>query len=145
MKNKPREPQPENRREATKPRVGFAASADKLFKQLTAKEQRGLKAKLFEVAKNHSLAKPLWDSLKGHSRVTYGRLRCVVRLAEGLAVVLVVYVGLRKEASEEDVYAAAQKVLQRERPDLEQLLARLVRSLAEENKIPKKTKKSAEG
>lgn len=109
-------------------RIGFVRSAASEFHAQSAKTQRGLMAKLKELAFNPQLGKPLTGALRGCARVTYGRMRCVVRVAEGVAVVLVLVVAERKAGSREDAYAVATELVAANEPEVKDLLAKHVRA-----------------
>ncbi len=121
------------REDAAKVRIGFVRSADNEFKRLSAKIQKGLLSKLKAVALKPSLAKPLIGPLHGCCRVTYGRLRCVVRLADGMAVVLVMVVAQRKAGAKDDAYALATDYVASNRAAVDEILGRHIRAFLEEN------------
>jgi len=115
-------------------RVGFANSAHKQFEALPERVRTGLMRKLKDVALSPSLAKPLTGELGGLYRVTYGRLRCIIRLTGEAAVVLVVNVSPRKEGARDDPYRRAVDAL-RSDPSLEVLFADHVRAYMEEQRL----------
>lgn len=117
-----------------KARIGFVQSAAADFRRLPEKARNGLMAKLKELAFHPDCGKPLTGALQGCSRVTYGRLRCVVRVAEGVAVVLVLVVAERKAGSRDDAYEVATEVVAKNEPGTQDLLARHVRAFL--NQMP---------
>jgi hypothetical protein len=90
--------------------------------------------KLKDVALSPSLAKPLTGELPGLYRVTYGRLRCIIRLTDEAAVLLVVCVSPRKEGARDDAYQRAMDALRAD-PSLEVLFADHVRAYMEEQRL----------
>ncbi len=115
-------------------RIGFAASAHKQFQTLPERAQAGLMRKLKDVAEAPNLAKPLTGELAGFYRITYGRLRCIVRLTAAVAVVLVVSVSPRKEGARDDAYRRAVDALRTD-PSVEGLFADHVRAYMEEQRL----------
>jgi mRNA-degrading endonuclease RelE of RelBE toxin-antitoxin system len=111
-----------------KARIGFVKSAAEEFRTQPEKIQRGLMSKLKELAFHPESGKPLTGDLQGCCRVTYGRLRCVARVAEGVAVVLVLVVAERKAGSRDDAYRVAAEVVSTNSPGVTDLLARHVRA-----------------
>ena len=120
-------PPPENS-SSTKARVGFVRSANDQFKALPERVRKQLLRKLKEVALNPSLGKPLVNDLKACRRVTFGRLRCVVRVAEGMAVVLVLVISPRKAGAAEDPYHLATEMMSKGGPQVQELLEHHVRA-----------------
>ena len=118
-------------------RIGFAPDAGAAFHRLAPKAQAGLRAKLKAFGLNPSLGKPLVGQLQGYHRVTYGRVRsiakaveaeAIVRVAAGVVIVHVLWLGLRKQGASDDPYeVAAVKALRQGDPDARQLLEALVR------------------
>ncbi|HEX5275169.1 MAG TPA: hypothetical protein VFW34_07825 [Candidatus Rubrimentiphilum sp.] len=90
--------------------------------------------KLEDVAQYPSLAKPLTGNLAGFYRVTYGRLRCIIRLTAEAAVVLVVSVAPRKEGARDDAYRRAVDALRTD-PSVEALFADHARAYMEEQRL----------
>ena len=112
-------------------RLGFAPDAKAVFEKLPAKVHDGLRRKLRDFGANPAVSKPLVCELQGYYRVTYGRMRSIAEVvaetAEGVVVVHVVYIGLRKEGSARDPYeVAAMAALQRADPDAVALMETLV-------------------
>jgi hypothetical protein len=89
-------------------------------------------AKLKELAFSPQLGKPLTGTLQGCARITYGRTRCVVRVADGVAVVLVLVVAERKAGSRDDAYAVANEVVAANEPGVRELLQRHVRAFLQQ-------------
>ena len=128
---------PENPgRKKTEPRVrlGFAASADAYFKNLSERERKGLLRKLKDLALNPRLGKPLTGELAGHCRISHGRLRCFVRMTNGAPVLRVSVVALKAEGARDDVYQLALNAL-RSDPSIEQLFAAHVRAHLEDVRL----------
>jgi mRNA-degrading endonuclease RelE of RelBE toxin-antitoxin system len=111
-----------------KARIGFVKSAAEEFRAQPERIQRGLMGKLKELAFHPESGKPLTGALQGCCRVTYGRLRCVARVAEGVAVVLVLVVAQRKAGSRDDAYRIATDVVATNEPGVKDLLARHIRA-----------------
>lgn len=112
-------------------RVGFSAEAKAIFEKLPAKVRDGLRRKLRDFGTNQAIGKPLIGALQGYSRITYGRVRAIVeaiaRVADGVVIVHILYVGLRKEGSASDPYeAAAIEALTRGDPEAISLMEALV-------------------
>src|SRR5947209_11421734 len=120
----------------TQPRVrlGFAASAHDQFEKIPRHIREGLTRKLKDVALNPKIAKPLTGKLNGHFRVTYGRLRCVVRLTNEAPVLLVLVVAPRREGARDDAYQQALDALRADPPS-EKLFAAHVRAYLEEQRL----------
>ncbi len=115
-------------------RIGFSPEAKGAFDKLPAKVQTGLRRKLREFGENQTGAKPLVGALKGYHRVTYGRVRsiveAIVKIADGIVIVHVLYLGLRKAGAGDDPYeVAAVKALKRGDPDAVEALKVLVQQL----------------
>lgn len=122
---------PQTKRKA---RVGFVRSADANFQKLDEKTRGGLTKKLHAAALNPDLAKPLVGPLKGCRRVTYGRVRAIVRIAEGVAVALVVAVADRKAGSGEDPYTIATEYMRTHGDEAEAALMGHIRAVVESNR-----------
>jgi mRNA-degrading endonuclease RelE of RelBE toxin-antitoxin system len=75
--------------------------------QCSRKEREGLLRKLKEFALRPALGKPLHADLAGYYRISYGRMRCVVRSNTKDPVVLVLVLAPRKEGARDDAYALA--------------------------------------
>src|ERR1700681_1482634 len=104
-------PVPKPAETKSKIRIGFTRSANKQFLGLAEKERTGLFTKLEELARNPRLGKPLVGELKGYVRISLGRLRCVVKCAAGVAVVIVLVIAKRAQGSRKDVYELAKRAL----------------------------------
>ena len=113
-------------------RIGFAPEAQAQLDLLSDKERTGVLRKIKEVVLNRSLAKPLTGRLAGCCRVTFGRIRCVVRLAEGDAVALVLVVAPRKQGARTDPYERAVAFMNSNSEAMERLLGQYVRAFIEE-------------
>jgi mRNA-degrading endonuclease RelE of RelBE toxin-antitoxin system len=112
-------------------RIGFSADAKAAFDKLPAKVRDGLRRKLRDFGTNQAIGKPLVGALQGYHRVTYGRIRAVAeviaRVADGIVIVHVLHVGLRKEGSASDPYeTAAIEALKRGDPEAIALMETLV-------------------
>lgn len=112
--------------------IGFVASANAQFKALPDKLKRGLLQKLKELALHPGLGKPLIGSLQGCYRISYGSYRCVVRMTDGIAMVLVLVVAKRKAGSRDDAYTLALDLLRRSDPSVQEIFARHIRAHLEE-------------
>jgi mRNA interferase RelE/StbE len=104
-------------------KVGFALSARAAWDALDPKVRDSLREKIRAFGLDPRLGKPLTGDLKGCHRVTHGRVRCVVRRAEEITVVLVIAVGVRKEGSKKDPYAFSKHVLDMAQEDFDALVA----------------------
>jgi len=114
--------------------IGFVASAHAQFKTLPEKIQRGLLRKLKELALHPALGKPLIDDLQGCYRVTYGSYRCIVRMTDGIAMVLVLVIAKRKAGSRGDPYSLALDLLRKSNPSVEEIFGRYIRAYLEEQR-----------
>jgi mRNA-degrading endonuclease RelE of RelBE toxin-antitoxin system len=99
------------------------------------KIRRGLLQKLKELALHPALGKPLVDDLQGCYRLTYARYRCIVRMTEGIAVVLVLVVAKRQAGSRADAYEIALRVVAQSDPSVQEIFARHIRAYAEEQRL----------
>ena len=129
-------------------RIGYDREAQAVFDALPAKVQEGLDRKLRDFAANPGLGKPLVGDLLGYHRVLYGRIRTVslratAKVVDGLVVVFVLEVGLRKEGSREDPYVLARRALKRGDVDAQHAVELIVASFLkgdapelEENETP---------
>lgn len=117
-------------------RIGFVPEAETNFKALNEKERDGLLRKIKAAVLNPHLAKPLTGKLAGCSRVTYGRIRCIIRIAEGVAVALVLVASQRKGGSPQDAYAKAMGYLTSHGDEAQRLLALHIRAFIAENEKP---------
>jgi mRNA-degrading endonuclease RelE of RelBE toxin-antitoxin system len=117
---------------AAKVRIGFVRTANDQFLRLPENVRTGLLKKIKTLVLNPNAGKPLVNELHGCCRVTYGRLRCIVRVAEGAAVGLVIVVAPRKKGSKDDAYAMAIEYMTRNRVEAEKILARHIRAFLEE-------------
>lgn len=125
-----------------KVRIGFVRSADDVLRTLPEPVQRGLREKIKAHVLNPRLGKPLVGELQGCCRVTYGRVRCIVRMAEGIAVGLVIAVGSRKSGDKGDPYALALDYMKNHPEEAQEILARHIRAFMESMKpgeIPQDT------
>lgn len=113
-------------------KIGFVRSADAVFRGLSPAKRRALLGKIKAHVLNPNLGKPLVGELVGCCRVTLGRIRCIVRLAEGVAVGLVIAVGQRKEGSCNDPYVLALNYVNSNADEAEEILGRHVRAFLEE-------------
>jgi mRNA-degrading endonuclease RelE of RelBE toxin-antitoxin system len=113
-------------------RIGFTRTADNALQKLSPKVRVGLLAKLKQLALNPNLAKPLQRELAGCYRVTYGRVRCVVRVADGIAVVIVIAVAPRAEGSSSDPYVLALEYIRSGDPTVHDILSAHIRSFTNE-------------
>ncbi len=134
MKNPKRRPAEATAAAPGAVRVGFSLEAKGAFDKLPAKVQAGLRRKFREFGENRTGAKPLVGALKGYHRVTYGRVRsiveAIVKVADGIVIVHVLYLGLRKAGAGDDPYeVAAVKALKRGDPDAVEALKVLVQQL----------------
>jgi mRNA-degrading endonuclease RelE of RelBE toxin-antitoxin system len=113
-------------------RIGFSPGAQSQFDGLPAKVRAGLRRKLHEFGENPALGKPLVGPLQGYHRVTYGRVRAIAMqmiasFADGIVVVHVLWVGLRKAGSSDDAYErAAIAALRAGDPDAHAILEQLL-------------------
>jgi hypothetical protein len=99
-------------------KIGWAPDARAVFDRLSAKAQAGLREKLEDFGRT-GVGKPLVRELKGFTRVTYGRVRCIAKRAEGaMIMVYVLEVGLRKARSDDDAYERATKALASRDPEI---------------------------
>jgi len=99
-------------------RLGFSRGASAVFNKLPAKVQTGLRRKLHDFGENPAIGKPLVGPLQGYHRVSYGRIRtvsmrAVVSVSDGIILVHVLHVGIRKEGAADDAYEVATSALQR--------------------------------
>jgi len=117
---------------SVKLRINFTVSANKVFLQCSKKERDGLFRKLKEFALHPALGKPLHDSLAGYYRVSYGRMRSVVRSNTKDPVLLVLVLAPRKEGARDDAYAVAVAAIRTADPSIETLFAAYVRAYIEE-------------
>ncbi len=99
--------------------------------KLDTRTREGLLKKLKVLALQPSLGKPLVGELSGCCRVTFGRARCIVRVADGVAVALVIAVAQRKEGSKDDAYALAIDFMVKNRVEAEAALMRHIRAFLE--------------
>lgn len=109
-------------------RIGFVRSANTQFKALPSKIQSQLLRKLKELGLNPALGKPLVGELKGCRRISFGRIRCVTRVAEGVAVVLVIVIAQRRAGSSDDPYQLATEMLASGEAEVQELLEHHVRA-----------------
>jgi hypothetical protein len=72
----------------------------------------------------------LIGELQGCCRVSYGRIRAVVRLAENAAVGLVIAVGPRKEGSKDDPYVVGREYLASDPAEIYETIVDHIRSLS---------------
>jgi len=112
-------------------RIGLSAGAKAVFDKLPVKVRDGVRRKLHDFGTNQAIGKPLVGTLQGYHRITYGRIRAVAeaiaRVADGIVIVHVLYVGLRKEGSASDPYeTAAIEALKRGDPEAIALMEALV-------------------
>lgn len=115
-----------------KVRIDFTASAHAFFLKCSRKEREGLLRKLKELALHPALGKPLHASLAGYYRLSYGRMRCVVRSNTKDPVVLVLVLAPRKEGARDDAYAFALAAVRTADPSIDALFAAYVRAYIEE-------------
>jgi mRNA-degrading endonuclease RelE of RelBE toxin-antitoxin system len=108
--------------------IGYTPQARRAFEGLSRKAQDGLEKKLVKLALNPELGKPLIRELSGYLTETYGRVRAIVRLQEGVAVVFVLVLAPRREGSREDPYAIARAALANHEAEAEAAFARFVRA-----------------
>jgi len=106
-----------------------------VFQSLSVKEQTGLRAKWKALGENRSLAKPLQGELQGYYRVTYGRIRSVVRMDKEHPVLFVAFIGLRREGSTDDVYEVALKEKAKADPSFEPIFRAHVRAYLQEHEL----------
>jgi mRNA-degrading endonuclease RelE of RelBE toxin-antitoxin system len=116
-------------------RVGYSPEARAALDALPRKVRDGLRRKLRDFGTNPAIGKPLVGVLQGYHRVTYGRVRSIaeviVRVANDLTIVMVLYVGLRKAGAADDPYeVAAIEALKAQDPDavaaMEAMIAQLL-------------------
>jgi hypothetical protein len=106
-------------------RIGFSEDAKVVFDGFSPKVRHGLRNKLREFGVNPANAKPLVGALKGYHRVTYGRVRAIaassvealVSMTDGIILVHVLYVGLRKQGAKDDSYEVAAAAIRAGEPD----------------------------
>jgi len=127
--------------EAMRVRIGFSPEAKAAFDKLSTKVREGLRRKLRGFGANQAIGKPLVGALQGYHRVTYGRIRAVAeviaRVADGIVIVRVLHIGLRKEGSPSDPYeTAAIEALKRGDPDAIALLEAMVQQALHEAQEP---------
>lgn len=96
--------------------IGFAPEAKAGFDELDPKAQKGMRRKLQAYGENPSLGKPLVRDLRSFHRVTYGRVRCVTKAADG--IILVLFCGLRKSDAVDDSYEIASAALASNDPEI---------------------------
>ena len=132
MKRKPRPPAttPEAAPKGTV-RIGFSRGAAAVFGKLPTKVQVGLRRKLHDFGLDPAIGKPLIDELRGYHRVSYGRIRAVsmravVSLVDGITLVHVLHVGLRKEGAADDAYELATTALRQGSADAIEVLEQLL-------------------
>jgi hypothetical protein len=119
-------------------RVGFSPEAKEAFDALPAKWRDGLRRKLYDFGGNPAIGKPLVGALRGYHRVTYGRVRsiaeAIAKVADGIVIVHVLYLGLRKEGAADDPYElAAAKAIRSGDPDAIEALEKLVQQMLSGN------------
>jgi mRNA-degrading endonuclease RelE of RelBE toxin-antitoxin system len=112
-------------------RLGFSRGASAVCSKLPAKVQTGLRRKLHDFGENPAIGKPLVGPLQGYHRVSYGRIRtvsmrAVVSVSDGIILVHVLHVGLRKEGAADDAYELATSALQRGDAEAIQVLEQLL-------------------
>jgi mRNA-degrading endonuclease RelE of RelBE toxin-antitoxin system len=113
-------------------KLGFTHSAWAAWNRLPAKVRDGLRPKLREVALHPELAKPLVEELAGCRRVSYGRIRCVVRIAKGMAVIVVIAIDKRKDGDKSDPYEIAKAEIRKGGEAVELQLTQLVAEAVKE-------------
>jgi hypothetical protein len=118
-----------------KVRIDFTVSAHALFLQCSRKEREGLLRKLKEFVLHPALGKPLHASLAGYYRISYGRMRCVVRNNTKDPVLLVLVLAPRKEGARDDAYALAVAAIRTADPSIDALFAKYVRAYIEEQAV----------
>lgn len=120
-------------------RLGFTASARVVWDALPAKVRDGLRTKLREAALHPESAKPLVEELAGCRRVTYGRIRCVARVAEGAAVIVVIAIDKRKDGAKSDPYEIAKAEIRKGGAAVELQLTQLVAEAVKEMRTKPKS------
>jgi len=118
-----------------KVRIDFSASAHAFFLTCSRKEREGLLRKLKEFAVHPALGKPLHASLAGYYRISYGRMRCVVRSNTKDPVVLVLVVAPRKDGARDDAYTLAVTAIRTADPSIDALFVAYVRAYIEEQAL----------
>ncbi len=134
MKRKPRPTATPEAAAKQAVRIGFSSGAAAVFMGLSDKVKAGLRRKLRDFGENPAIGKPLVGELKGYHRVTYGRvrtvsMRIVVSIVNGIVLVHVLHVGLRKDGAADDPYQIAAAALVRRDPDALAALEALVQQL----------------
>lgn len=134
MKRKPRSRATPEAAAKQAVRIGFSSGAAAVFKSLSGKVKAGLRRKLRDFGENPALGKPLVGALKGYHRVTYGRvrtvsMRIVASVVDGIVLVHVLHIGLRKDGAADDPYEVAAAALARHDPDALAALEELVQKL----------------
>lgn len=102
----------------------MSQSAHTVFERLTQRERDAMAAKLKILARNPALGKPLVGALSGYYRISYGRLRAVVRSDGKTPLLFVVMLGIRAGGKRDDVYARALAALRNAEPSFESLFRR---------------------
>ena len=137
MKRKPRQATAATTPEAAPTgtvRLGFSRGASTVFGALPAKVQVGVRRKLHEFGENPAIGKPLIGALRGYHRVSYGRIRAVsmravVSMTDGIILVHVLHVGLRKEGAADDAYELATSAVQQGNAEAIEVLEQLIHQL----------------
>lgn len=119
-------------------RLAFSRGASTVFIALPVKVQVGLRRKLHEFGENPAIGKPLIGALRGYHRVSYGRIRgvamrAVVSVTDGIILVHVLHVGLRKEGAADDAYELATSAVQQGNAEAIEVLEQLIHQLLAEN------------
>jgi mRNA-degrading endonuclease RelE of RelBE toxin-antitoxin system len=120
----------------------FAESADAQFQKQPQKVRNGLLQKLKDFALNPEIGKPLTGQLQGLYRVTYGRLRAIVRSDGENPIAIIVVAYLRREDGKDDAYQHALTALRQGGAQIEDLFAKHLRAYLEENRIDAQRRRS---
>ncbi|MDE2573154.1 MAG: hypothetical protein KGM44_11640 [bacterium] len=118
----------------------MAQAAHAAFERLTKREREAMTAKLKGLALNPALGKPLRGTLSGYYRISYGRLRAVVRSDGKNPLLFVVMLGVRTAGKRDDVYERALAALRQAEPSFGNLFRRhLAAYLAEMQASPEES------
>ena len=95
--------------------------------------RQGQLRKLKDFAFNPAIGKPLTGGLRGFYRVSYGRVRAVVRSDGQNPVALVIVTQVRKEGASDDPYTIAVEALRKGRAGIDDLFAAHLRAYLTEH------------